>query len=561
MTLLVNPVGNFPLNDDWVYGRAAQSIVVEKNFNLLGGNTSANIITQAMWGAIFCLPFGFSFTALRISTLVLGLLGILATYALLREAKVIPGLALLGSCLVMFNPIYFGLSYTYMTDIPFFAAASWSIYFLIRGIRRSSRNDTLFGILLSYVALLVRQNGIFISFAFAFADIVQKKLSLKSLAQAFSPALLGLLIQFAYTKWLIVTHRTSPNLNLQVKGLLETLATGDPKIISAFIYFSLVALVYLGVFTFLFTIIPFFNLSATNYSQKRRALPIGLTILFSLLAGVCFLKGLKMPILALTEINRGHILEYFGLGPLTLHDTAILNINLPSIPGFLEVTWVFVTIAGIIGATLLLYYAALAIWQIKQKKFQNSELRYLKSQLVFALALAITYYAPLGVSGYFDRYLIFLIPVVMLFIAIATSIHKELSLDSGNTLNQKAVFLIIAIILFFGGFTVGATHDYLAWNRTRWQALNELITEYNVPINHIDGGYEFNGWYLYSPTDTDAINFRQKANTNKSWWYVDRDDYIVTFGPLDQYEVLSQYPLNNWLSFSPNHIFVLHKQS
>lgn len=51
----------------------------------LTSSASANVIAQAYWGALFCFPVGFSFTALRLSTLVLGGLGILALYLLLRE--------------------------------------------------------------------------------------------------------------------------------------------------------------------------------------------------------------------------------------------------------------------------------------------------------------------------------------------------------------------------------------------------------------------------------------------------------------------------------------------
>ena len=72
--LAVDPVGNFALNDDWAYASAVR-MLVEQGELRLSGWTAANLITQLLWGALFCLPFGFSFTALRISTLVLAMLG------------------------------------------------------------------------------------------------------------------------------------------------------------------------------------------------------------------------------------------------------------------------------------------------------------------------------------------------------------------------------------------------------------------------------------------------------------------------------------------------------
>jgi len=78
MALLAKPVGDFPINDDWVYGLSVKALLETGRFSL-PSPASTNLLPQAYWGALFCLPFGFSFTALRISTLVLGLIGVVAT--------------------------------------------------------------------------------------------------------------------------------------------------------------------------------------------------------------------------------------------------------------------------------------------------------------------------------------------------------------------------------------------------------------------------------------------------------------------------------------------------
>ncbi|NJL76364.1 MAG: hypothetical protein HC892_16445 [Saprospiraceae bacterium] len=41
---------------------------------------SMTLLSQVIWGWLFTLPFGFSFTALRIASLVAGWIGILTTY-------------------------------------------------------------------------------------------------------------------------------------------------------------------------------------------------------------------------------------------------------------------------------------------------------------------------------------------------------------------------------------------------------------------------------------------------------------------------------------------------
>ena len=85
MALLVDPRGEFPINDDWVYALAVKS-VLETGVFQFPSPSSANVGPQIYWGVLFCLPFGFSFTALRISTLALGLAGVVAFYGLVRLA-------------------------------------------------------------------------------------------------------------------------------------------------------------------------------------------------------------------------------------------------------------------------------------------------------------------------------------------------------------------------------------------------------------------------------------------------------------------------------------------
>ena len=113
MILLANPIGDFPLNDDWAYAYSVQHLLQHGEFRLSDW-TATNLLGQAVWGALFCLPFGFSFTTLRLSTAVLGLVGILATYGILREVNTSRQIATIGAVTLACCPIYFALSLTFM---------------------------------------------------------------------------------------------------------------------------------------------------------------------------------------------------------------------------------------------------------------------------------------------------------------------------------------------------------------------------------------------------------------------------------------------------------------
>jgi len=94
---------------------------------------------------------------------------------------------------------------------------------------------------------------------------------------------------------------------------------------------------------------------------------------------------------------------------------------------------------------------------------------------------------------------------------------------------------ICALVVFlYSVFTVGATHDYLSWNRTRWKASDYLMSEACISHRYIDGGFEFNGWYGYDS--------KYKKSDGKSWWWVDKDDYVISFGPIIGYDEIKRYP-------------------
>ena len=110
-------------------------------------------------------------------------------------------------------------------------------------------------------------------------------------------------------------------------------------------------------------------------------------------------------------------------------------------------------------------------------------------------------------------------------------------------------------------YAVAGTHDYLAWNRARYAGLVEL-TAAGVPPEQIDGGMEYNGWTLAArlnhwPTDADARV--GQAPTQKSWWWVVDDRFVVSFRPLPGYGVRQSIPFSRWLPPGEGRIVVLER--
>ena len=73
--LIVNPVGEFMVNDDWSFVRMLEALVNEGTFIATGwGKGGPSAIAHVLCGGAFTSITGFSLTMLRLSVLFLGVL-------------------------------------------------------------------------------------------------------------------------------------------------------------------------------------------------------------------------------------------------------------------------------------------------------------------------------------------------------------------------------------------------------------------------------------------------------------------------------------------------------
>ena len=155
-----------------------------------------------------------------------------------------------------------------------------------------------------------------------------------------------------------------------------------------------------------------------------------------------------------------------------------------------------------------------------------------------------------GAERVIDRYL--LLPILTLIQIIFISIKWQ---TAAGSVTRSRSTVIILVIVIAGTLTTMATHDYLAWNRARWVALNYLVDVKGVSPTKIDGGFEFNGMYLYSKDET--------SEGIKGWWVVN-NEYLIAYSlspslSLEGYQVEARYSVDTYLSVSPKSIFILHK--
>ena len=534
---LVNPAGDFPLNDDWSYGIAVKRFLEEGSY-LPTRWTSMTLISQVIWGAMFCSLFGFSFEVLRISTLVLSFLGICSLYLLFRHLKQNRFLAVFAALIVAFNPIFFSLSNTFMTDVPFVAFTVMALLFLVRDLTAESTRDLLLGALLATVAILCRQTGLFIPIAFGVAALYKNGFKLKHIARAFLPFIVCFGALLVYQYWLAHTGRMPELYGLQVQKLFLNIQ--KPANWLATVPFNIfMSILYLGFFLIPVLIVLFFSKAESEQAVwakrwvKKGIIP--LSIIIGL--GVAYL-GKLMPV-------GKNILHKAGIGPISLYD--VDRLKLPNAPNLPEAIWVCVTILSVLGG------AALLIYFISAVRFIGIQLTYKSKDskpyitLFFLLGAAI-YFSPfLFVSSYFDRYMLVLMVVIVLMLLSYT---EKIYFTS-----SRLMIAGTALLAVFAFFSLALTHDYLAWNRARWKVLESLLKNRNVSYLNIHGGFEYNGLTLFSDSSLNSSKEDlQKPKDN------DQVKYMLAFGEVPGYHVISEYPYNRWLPPYNNKIFLLRKE-
>src|SRR6478672_13250063 len=145
-----------PLHDDWTYAWSVEHFLKTRKLQVLDWSIHYPL-AQILWGALFCLPFGFSFSALRVSTVVLAWLGSLALYGTLRELGRARSESLIATVVLVTNPVFFVLGFSFMTDVPFVSFASVAFFFITRGLSRKSPSQIYLGCIFAACALFIRQ--------------------------------------------------------------------------------------------------------------------------------------------------------------------------------------------------------------------------------------------------------------------------------------------------------------------------------------------------------------------------------------------------------------------
>jgi hypothetical protein len=496
---------NVPLHDDWTYAWSVEHFLQTGKLDVLDWSIHYPF-AQILWGALFCLPFGLSFSALRVSTMVLAWLGALALYGTLRELGRARNESLVGTLVLIANPVVFLLSFSFMTDVPFVSVSNIAFFFIVRAFSRNSSLELWLGCAFGVVGFFIRQiaiaiPGAVILYVIFTASFRTRKYLLPpiiaSLLICLTPLLIGQFFGFTsqYTSREWVLAKWLHQYELGIPGLLRIV-------------------VYSGLALFPMSL-PLIGL----FYRRARFWGV-IAVLLGLMACSFFLTP---------EIPK----PLDGMWSLiALGKERRLLRGLPD-PDFLP-SWLNYPLL-----VFALFSSALVILKIFDVAITKERLRLFVWYAFghFGLMMAIWLFDAWGS----DRYSIVLLPPLITMVANSP-------LKSKATIPGIAVLFLISMLVTWSETQNNrAAADGLAWLRER-----------GIPFSEIDAGYALNGWYLYAhPENLAPGNLPDRdvpfVTTNE------KKRYVVATSPMENYTVLRSYTWSIPLTSSDYSVYVLEQ--
>ena len=509
LILLINPLGDFPLNDSWSYAKPVESLLKGQGIQYTGW-MSMTLFTQVLWGALWCKIGGFSFTILRFSTLFLGGVGLSFSYKLLRQMMDNKQMAFVMVLLILFNPIYLNLSFTFMTEVPFYTTTIIGIFYYLKFLRKEDYISLFVGTVFIVISILIRQLSLVVPLALFLIGILRyiKNKEIKKIVLYFLPFAISLIIYFIYQEVAIEYFNASGRYNERNQIFMDTISNTPFSWMITVLKRNTIGALYIVLFISPIIVSMFYS---TSKKMKLISVVFGSLYLIYLLQ-----KQYIFPIL-------DNIIYDFGLGPATLYDSYWHFRGVEKTNHLGTSLWVFLT------WIISVLFAFLCIHTIKKIKVLN-----FGYQNIFIVFILLGYLTLTGSIPGFDRYYLF--PTILV-----------LSLLSMIDIKLKIVFPILVPIAWF---SIAGTHDYLSWNRARWKCIDYLMKEKAIKSSEIDGGFEFNGWYNYNDMDY--------SSGRKNLW-VHNVDYIIGFNKIEGTEIIFEEKYPNWLTLEYSSVKVLKK--
>lgn len=455
---------DFPLNDDWTYAIPVTHLLQDGKL-ILSDLAASTQITHVLWGALWAKAFGLDFGILRLSTIALGTSSLFFFYLLLKECRVEDKNALLGVACLAFNPIYFVLSNTFMTDVPYLFWMILSLYCYARHINTGSESWLWGAGVAASACYLTRQIGFFLPLGYCFMLFRERKLDLRTFLKIWilpAAAISGHYIWFNF-----MHGPTWASLNYVTKGTLQHMLSPG-KLVSDIIQRVISSAIEIGFFILPLTA----GLIVKTRQFFRKKSPANLSTGVYLASAIFIFACLIYIAVKGSMPHLENTLNTYGLGTITVGGA-----NWKA-SGIFGKTWFWnlITVLGIVSMTA--FMATFASIGKTKEPAQNRVLNLVLYVCCFQFAFSM-----LGLK-FFDRYLLTLLPCVILVPVFAANTLK---------FSRSASF---AVLFLIAALSWAGTKDYFAWNKAKWEA-GHLAESAGIPLKEVANGFDWDGYWNY----------------------------------------------------------------
>ncbi len=482
---ILDPIRDFPLQDDWAYFLSVKHLVDDASLRVLD-YTSASLIFQSLWGAMFSMVLGLSHSTLRLSTLFLAFLAmfLMGEFFPDEPRKIHPILS--PPFLLTANPLFFLLSFTFLTDVPHLAL---TLAALALGRRAEKTDRPVWWAACSAaasLAYLVRQIGVLIPVGLALHLLLRGKLTPKRgvLLLALPAATLAV-----HQYWFHFIHGST--LTFEIYRQATSAGLAEPLKLAWNLYFRSGAGV---LYCALFSVPQLLALNADGFRAPSRGAALGAA-------------GLLAPLLLGSEplFNMG-IIYPGGLGS---PDISAMSAKAG---GVLAAAWFR---PALVAAAAAAIFGWLGRWPELKAAWKD------EGVAVMRLPCLLQFAAMLPGAIYTDRYMLPIVPLAVVWGCQALR-HSR----AGGSASSLAALLAGAAMF---AWSLAGTWDYLNWNDAKWAA-GRAAVRLGIPAERIFNGLDWCGFHVY-----EANMRRLKAAKPLErigyweWLTSQRFDYAVSF--------------------------------
>jgi hypothetical protein len=491
---VIRPYAEIGIIDDWSYVKTAQ-ILARTGHIAYNGWATAMLGWQLYFGAFLVKLFGFSFTAVRFSTVIVAM----ATAFLLQRAFIRAGLnswnATLATMTFVLSPLYLPLAFTFMSDVPGVFCIVVCLYMCLRSLQAESERSAM-----AWVCLAALLNGLGgtvrqIAWLGVLVMVPSTLWLLRRNRRAFEAGcvscIAGIGIMTAAMHWFARQPYNVPESPIPPKIDLESLKIAGRTGLHAVADLALLALPVLLMF------------AGSLRRWNRRGVAIFIT------GFVC------LAILGIALVHKGKMQWY--LAPFLLNfmtfftferlDAALnAGLRLPIANDFLRP---LLTGAVALGLLCLVTFSLSDEPGVPAPQGSSRSTSWQTLGILLG-PFCVAYFALLipraMKGGLYDRYLLPLLAIAILLLA---RYYQE-------KVRENLPWVCVILIFLTGAFSVAATHDKFSLSRGYLSAIDQIESK-GIPATAILGPWEFDGW----------VEVEKVGHVNDPRIQVPQDAYVV----------------------------------